>query len=45
MLKYLVLIIISWSSSHSDNFKNNFLALDEGPTEAITDRTGLILTF
>ena len=40
MLKYLVLIIISCSSSHSDNLKNNFLALDEGPTEAIADTAG-----
>ena len=28
------------SSSHTDNWKNNFLALREGPTQGINDSTG-----
>ena len=28
------------SSSHTDNWKNNFLALCEGPTQGINDSTG-----
>ena len=28
------------SSSHTDNRKNNFLALGEGPTQSINDSTG-----
>ena len=27
------------SSSHTDNWKNNFLALGEGPTQGINDST------
>ena len=28
------------SSSHTDNGKNNFLVLDEGPTDSINDSAG-----
>ena len=30
------------SLSHADNKKNNFLVLDEGPTDGINDNTGAV---
>ena len=39
MFFFSVLIIVH-PSSHTDNQKNNFLTLGEGPTDGINDSTG-----
>ena len=33
--------VCNTSSSHTDNWKNNFLVLGEGPTQGINDSTGV----
>ena len=39
---FLIFGVNNSSSSHTDNRKSNFLVLDEGPTQGITDTTGAV---